>query len=58
MKKNEQASTAEIIRLEDVPEGGSLGLLALGYQGLMLWRASRKQLMEQQAQNTAQNEEA
>ena len=25
----------------DVPEGGSLGLLALGYVGLMLWREER-----------------
>lgn len=25
----------------DVPEGGSLGLLALGYKGLIAWRAKR-----------------
>ena len=28
----------------DIPEGGSLGLLALGYVGLMLWREKRNQL--------------
>lgn len=27
----------------DIPEGGSLGLLALGYVGLMLWREKRMQ---------------
>lgn len=25
----------------EVPEGGSLGLLALGYKGVMLWREKR-----------------
>ncbi|MCC6725721.1 MAG: PEP-CTERM sorting domain-containing protein [Saprospiraceae bacterium] len=25
----------------DIPEGGSLGLLALGYSGVMLWRQKR-----------------
>ena len=28
----------------DIPEGGSLGLLALGYVGLMLWREKKMQL--------------
>lgn len=28
----------------DIPEGGSLGLLALGYVGVMLWREKRKEL--------------
>ncbi len=27
----------------DVPVEGSLGLLALGYQGLVAWRAKRKE---------------
>lgn len=26
----------------DIPEQGSLGLLALGYQGIMAWRLVRK----------------
>ncbi len=27
----------------EIPVGGSLGLLALGYKGVMLWREKRKQ---------------
>jgi hypothetical protein len=27
----------------DIPKDGSLGLLALGYRGLMAWREARKQ---------------
>lgn len=27
----------------EIPEGGSLGLLALGYVGVMLWREKRKE---------------
>ena len=27
----------------DIPVGGSLGLLALGYRGVMLWRGKRKE---------------
>lgn len=29
-------------RLKNVPLKGSLGLLALGYQGLLLWRSKRR----------------
>jgi len=28
----------------EVPQGGSLGLLALGYVGLMLWREKRQKI--------------
>lgn len=28
----------------EIPEGGSLGLLALGYIGVMLWREKRKEI--------------
>ena len=31
----------------DIPEGGSLGLLALGYAGLMLWREKRQEIQKQ-----------
>jgi hypothetical protein len=34
----------------EVPEEGSLGLLALGYRGLMAWRAKRARV---QRDNTA-----
>lgn len=27
----------------DIPEEGSLGLLALGYSGIMIWREKRQQ---------------
>lgn len=34
----------------DIPEDGSLGLLALGYIGVMLWREKRQQIqLEKQA---------
>ncbi len=32
----------------EVTEHGSLGLLALGYRGLMLWRAKKEELRKQQ----------
>lgn len=28
----------------EIPEGGSLGLLALGYIGIMLWREKRREI--------------
>ncbi|MEZ4988432.1 MAG: hypothetical protein R2795_25975 [Saprospiraceae bacterium] len=38
----------------EIPEEGSLGLLALGYEGLMLWRAKKKELqMKRQQENNA-----
>lgn len=30
----------------DVPERGSLGLLALGYKGLIAWRAKRVEVLQ------------
>lgn len=30
----------------DIPEEGSLGLLALGYEGIMLWRAKKREIQE------------
>lgn len=35
----------------DIPVEGSLGLLALGYKGLMLWREKRKQAALDNTQN-------
>lgn len=34
----------------EIPEGGSLGLLALGYIGVMLWREKREEI-QQEKQN-------
>lgn len=31
----------------EIPVEGSLGLLALGYEGLMLWRAKKREIQEQ-----------
>ena len=35
----------------EIPQEGSLGLLALGYTGLMLWRAKRRELTQQRTTN-------
>ncbi|MEM0992917.1 MAG: hypothetical protein AAGI49_07755 [Bacteroidota bacterium] len=39
----------------DIPEGGSLGLLALGYVGLMLWRERRQQIAKEKQQEGDQS---
>ncbi|MGK0364248.1 MAG: hypothetical protein ACI85O_001305 [Saprospiraceae bacterium] len=36
----------------EIPEGGSLGLLALGYVGLMLWRKKRKEISIQKTKSS------
>ncbi len=44
----------------DIPEGGSLGLLALGYRGLMMWRQKRNELTalrKKQLQDLANKDE-
>lgn len=33
----------------DIPLGGSLGLLALGFRGLMLWREKRNEVLIKEA---------
>jgi len=38
--------------LYDIPEGGSLGLLALGYAGVMLWRQKIAALRNEQQSAT------
>lgn len=30
-----------------IPEGGTLGILAYGYRGIMLWRLERKRLHQE-----------
>ena len=42
--KNEISLQSKDGKPYEVPEEGSLGLLALGYVGLMLWREKRRQL--------------
>lgn len=39
-----------------VPVEGSLGLLALGYKGLIAWRQVRRQYQKVREANKAQNE--
>jgi hypothetical protein len=46
MMQPERASTIPVLKTEtgeayDIPVEGSLGLLALGYAGVMLWREKR-----------------
>lgn len=41
----------------DIPEAGSLGLLALGYVGLMLWREKRNQVNQEKQKAITQNDE-
>ena len=41
----------------DIPADGSLGLLALGYVGVMLWREKRKEIALQNSKKT-ENEKA
>lgn len=39
----------------DIPVGGSLGLLALGYSGLMLWRQKRAEVNQKKANQNPQS---
>jgi len=39
----------------EVPEDGSLGLLALGYVGVMLWREKRREMEEKRAASLRSN---
>ncbi len=38
----------------EIPEEGSLGLLALGYVGLMAWRQKRNEVREQKSASNSQ----
>jgi hypothetical protein len=40
----------------EIPEGGSLGLLAFGYLGLVLWREKRNQLRMKNEELRMKNE--
>lgn len=56
MEKQQKRPTDPHLRTEfgeayDIPVGGSLGLLALGYSGLMLWRQKRAEVRQAQEQS-------
>jgi len=59
MKEEQQQNTGmPTFRTEDgkpfeVPEEGSLGLLALGYVGLMAWRQKRQEAMAERQKQQA-----
>ena len=47
MNTVENSADVSVLKTEtgeeyDIPEGGSLGLLALGYIGVMLWREKKQ----------------
>ena len=42
----------------EIPEGGSLGLLALGYIGVMLWREKRIEIQIEKEKNKKLDEKA
>ncbi len=44
--KNDYGITDPDGELIDIPAEGSLPLLAIGYRGLMAWRAKRKEVMQ------------
>ncbi len=49
MEMQAEKTTSPVLKSEtgevyDIPEGGSLGLLALGYAGVMLWRGKRRDI--------------
>ena len=43
MKQNESKGKVQKLNLDDVPERGALGLLALGAVGLVAWRTKREE---------------
>ena len=43
-------------RLKNVPLKGSLGLLALGYQGLVLWRQKKQLEFKKNKSRNSKNE--
>lgn len=51
MQEHQTPKTPELTTPEgkkyDIPVEGSLGLLALGYVGLMAWRAKRNEVAQQ-----------
>lgn len=56
MDKNSLTLSTETGEAFDIPEGGSLGLLALGYVGVMLWREKRKEIQKQKLANKTMND--
>ena len=46
-KKQNKSSGKPIENQDDIPLEGSLGLLAAGYKGIMLWRNKRKEHLHQ-----------
>lgn len=48
LKLEIKTETGEIY---DIPEEGSLGLLALGYAGLMVWREKRNAIVARKQTN-------
>ncbi len=54
----EQSITLKTVdgKAYDIPEGGSLGLLALGYVGVMLWREKRHKIQKEKQKQVISDE--
>lgn len=55
MEEKQQEDALQTIdgQMYEIPEEGSLGLLALGYHGIMAWRAKK---LEMRKKREAENE--
>lgn len=55
MKKGTQNNNTNT--LEELSQKGSLGILALGYKGIEMWRANRPKIEEEKEVEKADNNE-
>lgn len=42
---------------DDIPEEGSLGILALGFQGVLAWRRKREELKAERGETSSKSPE-
>lgn len=54
--KKEDTSKNKAAAVYEAPPGGSLGLLALGYRGLIAWRAALKKYKEENPEAGKEND--
>ncbi len=56
MKTKEPTIITQEGKTFDIPEGGTLGLLAAGYKGIMVWRHRRKEIIAERTKNQTPDE--